>query len=418
MAINKHITLDQLETTLTRVKQELNRKADNSTFSNSANGLTPKSDGSTTKYLRADGTWSIPPDTNTTYNTMTAATSSTAGKAGLVPAPAAGKQAQFLRGDGTWQTPTDTTYSAATTSANGLMTAAMVTKLNGIADGANKYTYTLPEATSSILGGVKIGSNITVSSGTISLTKSNVTTALGYTPPTSDTNTTYSFATGDNNGTIKVTPSGGTASNISVKGLGSAAYAATSDFAPASHVNTTHLTIGTTSSTAAAGNHTHSYAGSSSAGGAATSANKVNSSLSIQLNGGTATTFDGSAAKSINITPSAIGAAASHSHPYLSTSGGTVTGDITISKSGARVTASNDTNSIWFGINTDGTKMGIYDPKGGSGAGQYVLSIVPGEGDSGVRLNGTADYADKLTNLTISSSAPSSPSTGDIWIDI
>ena len=43
-------------------------------------------------------------------------------------------------------------------------------------------TYTLPAATTSDLGGVKVGSNITVSSGTISLTKSNVTTALGYTP--------------------------------------------------------------------------------------------------------------------------------------------------------------------------------------------------------------------------------------------
>ena len=39
---------------------------------------------------------------------MTAATASAAGKAGLVPAPAAGKQGQFLRGDGTWATPTDT----------------------------------------------------------------------------------------------------------------------------------------------------------------------------------------------------------------------------------------------------------------------------------------------------------------------
>lgn len=51
------------------------------------------------------------------------------------------------------------------------------------------------------------------------------------------------------------------------------------------------------------------YAGSSSAGGAATSANKVNSSLSLQLNGGAATVFDGSGAKTFNVTPSAIGAA-------------------------------------------------------------------------------------------------------------
>lgn len=53
----------------------------------------------------------------------------------------------------------------------------------------NNTVYSLPAATSSTLGGVKVGSNITNSSGTISLTKANVTTALGYTPPTSDTNT-------------------------------------------------------------------------------------------------------------------------------------------------------------------------------------------------------------------------------------
>ena len=44
------------------------------------------------------------------------------------------------------------------------------------------WTDSLPTATSLVLGGVKIGSNITVSSGTISLTSANVTSALGYTP--------------------------------------------------------------------------------------------------------------------------------------------------------------------------------------------------------------------------------------------
>ena len=41
--------------------------------------------------------------TDHTYSVMTAATASAAGKAGLVPAPAAGAQGKFLRGDGTWQ---------------------------------------------------------------------------------------------------------------------------------------------------------------------------------------------------------------------------------------------------------------------------------------------------------------------------
>ena len=87
---------------------------------------------------------------------------------------------------------TNTTYGVASSSANGLMSAADKAKLDGIASGANKYT--LPAASSSTLGGVKTGANITNSSGTISITKANVVAALGYTPPT--TNTTYSNMTG------------------------------------------------------------------------------------------------------------------------------------------------------------------------------------------------------------------------------
>ena len=73
--------------------------------------------------------------------TMTAATASAAGTAGLVPAPAAGKQGQYLRADGTWDKPTDTTYNDVTTSVHGLMTAADKTKLDGIATNANNYTH-------------------------------------------------------------------------------------------------------------------------------------------------------------------------------------------------------------------------------------------------------------------------------------
>lgn len=46
------------------------------------------------------------------------------------------------------------------------------------------YTYTLPTASSSVLGGVKTGSNITNTDGTISITKANVTSALGVDPTT------------------------------------------------------------------------------------------------------------------------------------------------------------------------------------------------------------------------------------------
>lgn len=67
-------------------------------------------------------------------------------------------------------------------------TNAYKTKLDGIAAQANKYV--LPTATATIIGGVKVGANISYSNGTISLNKANVTSALGYTPPTADTKVT------------------------------------------------------------------------------------------------------------------------------------------------------------------------------------------------------------------------------------
>lgn len=50
-------------------------------------------------------------------NTMKGATSTTAGSAGTVPAPAAGKEAQFLRGDGTWAVPSYATSAGSATTA-------------------------------------------------------------------------------------------------------------------------------------------------------------------------------------------------------------------------------------------------------------------------------------------------------------
>ena len=76
---------------------------------------------------------------------------------------------------------------------------------------------------------------------------------------------------------------------------------------------------------AAASSHTHNYAGSSSAGGAATSANKVNSTLTIQGNGKSLGTFDGSANKTVNITAANIGAT---TKSYVDNAIDTALGDI------------------------------------------------------------------------------------------
>ena len=62
---------------------------------------------------------------------MTGATQSTGGTAGLVPASAAGDNGRFLRADGTWAEPDNTEYDAATQASAGLMSAADKTKLDG-----------------------------------------------------------------------------------------------------------------------------------------------------------------------------------------------------------------------------------------------------------------------------------------------
>ena len=137
---------------------------------------------------------------------------------------------------------TNTTYSVATDETNGLMSAADKEKLDGIAAGANKYT--LPTATSSTLGGVKTGSNITNSSGTISITKANVVAALGYTPPTTDTNTWTAFKGA-------TTSAAGTAGYVPAPTAGAANRYFRSDGTWATPPNTTYSTMkGATSSAA------------------------------------------------------------------------------------------------------------------------------------------------------------------------
>lgn len=150
-------------------------------------------DGSGKMYVNVPWT-----DTNTTYSNMGAATSSTAGKAGLVPAPAAGKQASFLRGDGTWVVPTNTTYAKANTSTLGLVMIGYAENGNNYPvelDGSGKMYVNVPWTDTNTTYGV-VGAN-----GSTGLVKngSTVTSASGYTacpivsgvPYYKDTNTTY-----------------------------------------------------------------------------------------------------------------------------------------------------------------------------------------------------------------------------------
>lgn len=104
--------------------------------------------GRTVTVTKGNGTASTFTTQDTTYGNMSGATTSAAGKAGLVPAPATGANNRYLRSDGTWAVPPDnnTTYSVATQSANGLMSSADKRKLDGL---SSDVAGSIPLATSS-----------------------------------------------------------------------------------------------------------------------------------------------------------------------------------------------------------------------------------------------------------------------------
>lgn len=90
--------------------------------------------GRTVTVTKGDGTTSTFITQDTTYGNMGGATTSAAGRAGLVPAPETGANNRYLRSDGAWAVPPDnnTTYPLSTQSADGLMSAADKRKLDGL----------------------------------------------------------------------------------------------------------------------------------------------------------------------------------------------------------------------------------------------------------------------------------------------
>lgn len=156
---------------------------------------------------------------------------------------------------------------------------------------------------------------------------------------------------------------------------------------------------------AAAESHTHNYAGSSSAGGAATSANKVNKSLTVKLNSGATEgtnqfTFDGSAAKNVNITPSGIGAAAAnHTHDYLPLTGGSLTGNLVVGNAG--VQANGYVVSTWLQTTQTSDKAGNFATIDGDG---WIYYRTPAEtlADIGAASASHNHSASNITSGTIS----------------
>lgn len=107
--------------------------------------------------------------TDTTYSDFTGATSLAAGTAGLVPAPVAGDETKFLSGNGLWTTVAQ---------------------------------YSLPIASANDLGGIKVGTNLSIDSSTGVLSATDTTYSAGTNVQISSgnvisaTDTTYSAFTG------------------------------------------------------------------------------------------------------------------------------------------------------------------------------------------------------------------------------
>ena len=114
--------------------------------------------------------------------------------------------------------------------------ASMITGLATVATSGNysdlSGTPTIPTGAAADKG---VDTSITAGSTSTNLPTSKAVAAFvegkGY--KTTDNNTTYTVATGDSNGQIKVTPSSGNAYNVDVKGLDSAAYTASTAYATA-----------------------------------------------------------------------------------------------------------------------------------------------------------------------------------------
>lgn len=269
--------------------------------------------------------------TDTQYSPFTQ--SGTGAKAGLVPAPSTtAGTSKYLCENGTWAVPPDTKYSVATTTSAGLLSASDKSKLDGIEAGADKYK--LPVA-SETLGGVKTGPSVIVNSdGTMSIVKDShyhsALEAIDVTGKTVDLNTlNLSDAPGQIKHYVEKT-AGGSANITNAPQAGmflmiakNIRWASSTDYiteqvfvsvttkkeysrwctsgtwsawVERNYTNTwrgiqNNLTSdsATDSLSAAQGKalkalvdskassgHTHSYAGSSSVGGAATSADKIN----------------------------------------------------------------------------------------------------------------------------------------------
>lgn len=171
---------------------------------------------------------------------MGKATASAGGTAGIVPASAAGDQTKFLRADGTWVVPTNTTYSFS----NKAATLAWGTTSTLATVGGTDITVTMPANPNSDTKVTQAAAITTAGEYPVLLANSTATTAV--------TNTVNKAAA------FTFNPSTGVLSATQFKGSG----------AGLTNVPFSALPTGTTATTVAIGNHTHT---ASAVGAAASS---------------------------------------------------------------------------------------------------------------------------------------------------
>ena len=198
------------------------------------------------------------------------------------------------------------------------------------------------------------------------------------------------IATGDNNGTIKVTKNG-SSSNVSVKGLGTAAYANVASFSAPTHNH---------DSSYAAKNHNHdsSYVSAITTG-------DNNGTIKVTKNG-----------SSSNIAVKGLGSAAYANVASFSTP---ITIDSSISSSSTNPVQNKIIKSYVDDLNQLVTNNYVYNVQEGDTDG--TIKITRGLHDYSVRVKGLGSAAfANVASLTpqSSSTAPSNPYLGQTFFDI
>lgn len=197
------------------------------TFTTQTDGLVPKRVGTTTtKYLREDGTWVVPPDTTYALLTAADAEAGTATSANSI-------SAKVLKDAIKYHAPTVTNIVGNAGTATKLQTPRTI---NGILfDGTQNISlpepvaYSLPTASASVLGGIKVGSGLVISNSVLSVgTLNQSTTGNAATATKLQTPRTITL-TGNVTGSASFDGSANASITTAITGLGVANGIATLD---------------------------------------------------------------------------------------------------------------------------------------------------------------------------------------------